>query len=72
MIAPRPIRVPLKHAQLVALAYAGTDFTFKVVREVCEERLNFAIERPAAIVHVSGLPTAAPTEAAPTRTSARM
>jgi hypothetical protein len=38
---------------------------------VCEERLNFAIERPAAIVHVAGLPTVAPSEATPTKSSAR-
>jgi hypothetical protein len=32
------------------------------VRWIAEERLNFAIERPSAICHITGLPTAAPTE----------
>lgn len=36
-----------------------SDFTFNIVRWVGEERLNLAIERPAAICHITGLPTAA-------------
>ncbi|HME78213.1 MAG TPA: hypothetical protein VKI00_21975 [Mycobacterium sp.] len=34
-----------------------------MVRVLVEERLNLAVERPAAICHVTGLPTAAPTTA---------
>jgi hypothetical protein len=50
---------------------AGTDWTSNIVRVLCEERLNFAVERPAAMVYVSGLPTAAPTEATATKTTAK-
>jgi Phage capsid family len=45
------------------IGYTGGDFTNNILRTVCEERLNFAIERPAAIWHITGLPTAAPAEA---------
>jgi len=33
----------------IRIGYAGTDFTQNVLRTVCEERLNLAVERPAAI-----------------------
>lgn len=37
--------------------YAGSDFTSNILRFVCEERLNLAVERPAAVLAISGLPT---------------
>ena len=55
-------RVAVREALTLRIGYSGTDFTDNVVRTVCEERLNFAIERPAAICHVSGLPATAPTQ----------
>lgn len=54
-------RVAVREAITVRLGYSGTDFVQNIVRTVVEERLNFAIERPAAICHVTALPTAAPT-----------
>ena len=54
-------RVAVRETLVLRMGYSGSDFTSNIVRVVCEERLNFAIERPAAICHVTGLPTAAPT-----------
>jgi hypothetical protein len=45
------------------------DFVSNIVRWVAEERLNLAVERPAAICHITGLPTAAPL--APAKTAAK-
>jgi HK97 family phage major capsid protein len=36
---------------------SGTDFTQNIVRFVAEERLVLAVERPAAVLALSGLPT---------------
>jgi hypothetical protein len=33
------------------------DFTKNLVRFVAEERLSLAVERPAAVLSISGLPT---------------
>ncbi len=55
-------RVAVREPLGIRIGYSGTDFTDNIVRTVCEERLNFAIERPAAIVHVTGLPATAPAE----------
>jgi hypothetical protein len=38
-----------------------SDFLSNILRWIAEERLNLAVERPAAICHITGLPTAAPT-----------
>jgi hypothetical protein len=46
---------------VLRMGYSGTDFTQNIIRCVCEERLNLAVERPAAILHITALPTAAPT-----------
>jgi HK97 family phage major capsid protein len=56
-------RVAVRETIVMRVGYSGTDFTDNILRSVCEERLNLAVERPAAICHVTGLPTAAPTEA---------
>ena len=44
----------------VRTGFAGTDFTDNVVRFVAEERLGCAVERPAAICVITGLPTGIP------------
>ena len=41
---------------MLRIGYSGTDFTQSIVRNVAEERLNLAVERRAAICHVTGLP----------------
>jgi HK97 family phage major capsid protein len=38
-----------------------SDFVSNILRWIAEERLNLAVDRPAAICHITGLPTAAPT-----------
>jgi hypothetical protein len=43
-------RVAVREALALRIGYAGSDFTNNIIRTVCEERLNFAVERPAAIV----------------------
>jgi HK97 family phage major capsid protein len=54
-------RVAVRETLVLRLGYSGTDFTENIIRVVCEERLNLAVERPAAICHITALPTAAPT-----------
>ena len=56
-------RVGVRESMVLRVGYSGTDFTDNVVRQVCEERLNLAVERPAAICWIKNLPTAAPTAA---------
>jgi hypothetical protein len=53
--------VAVRETLVLRMGYSGSDFTSNIVRVLCEERLNFAIERPAATRHVTALPTAAPT-----------
>jgi HK97 family phage major capsid protein len=62
-------RVAVRESLTLRIGYSGDDFTNNIVRTVCEERLNFAVERPAAIVHVTALPAVAPTET--TKTAAK-
>jgi hypothetical protein len=57
-------RVAVRETLVLRLGYSGSDFTANVIRAVCEERLNLAVERPAAICHVTALPSAAPTATA--------
>jgi hypothetical protein len=54
-------RVAVRESLVLRMGYSGTDFTDNIVRWVAEERLNVAVERPVAICHITGLPTAAPT-----------
>jgi hypothetical protein len=56
-------RVAVREPLGVRIGYSGTDFTDNVVRTVVEERLNLAVERPTAIIHVTGLPATAPATA---------
>jgi hypothetical protein len=62
-------RVAVREALTVRLGYSGTDFTDNVVRTVVEERLNLAVERPAAICHITGLPATAPAVTETTKSS---
>ena len=52
-------RVAVRETLTLRIGYAGTDFTSNIIRTVCEERLNLAVERPAAICWITGLPTVA-------------
>lgn len=38
--------------------YNGNDFSQNITRWAVEERLNLAVERPAAVLNITGLPTA--------------
>ena len=55
-------RVAVRESLVLRVGFSGDDFTNNIVRSVAEERLNVAVERPAAICHITGLPTAAPTQ----------
>jgi HK97 family phage major capsid protein len=48
--------VAVRETLILRVGYAGTDFTDNILRSVAEERLNLAVERPAAICHITGLP----------------
>jgi HK97 family phage major capsid protein len=63
-------RVAVREPLILRVGYAGTDFTQNILRSVCEERLNLAVERPAAICWIKGLPTAAPLAAPPPKKAA--
>jgi hypothetical protein len=47
-----------------------SDFLSNILRWIAEERLNLAVEGPAAIGHITGLPTAAPTGTCSSRAEA--
>jgi HK97 family phage major capsid protein len=47
------VREPLS----MRIGWANDDFTRNILRTVCEERLNNAIERPTAILHIQNLST---------------
>ena len=53
-------RVAVRESLVLRMGYSGADFTDNIVRWVAEERLNVAVERPAAICHITGLPSTAP------------
>lgn len=48
--------VVIREGLTMRIGYSGTDFTQNVLRTVAEERLNLAVERPQAIMAISGLP----------------
>jgi hypothetical protein len=39
------------------IGYAGSDFTQNIVRFIAEERIALAVERPSAVLEITGLPT---------------
>lgn len=51
-------RVHMRESLFVRWGYSGSDFTNNIVRYVGEERLALAVERPAAVLALSGLPVA--------------
>jgi hypothetical protein len=56
-------RVVVRESIVTRIGYSGTDFVQNIVRLLSEERLTQTIERPQAILKITGLPTAAPTVA---------
>jgi hypothetical protein len=58
-------RVAVRETLVMRMGYGviggQSDWISNVVRWLAEERLNVAVERPAAICWITGLPTAAPT-----------
>jgi HK97 family phage major capsid protein len=58
-------RVAVREPLIMRVGYGvvsgQSDFLSNILRWIAEERLNLAVERPAAICHITGLPTAAPT-----------
>ncbi|KZS61224.1 phage major capsid protein [Mycobacterium pseudokansasii] len=51
-------RIYYREGLSLLMGYSGNDFTSNIVRFVAEERLNLAVERPSAILHITGLPEA--------------
>jgi HK97 family phage major capsid protein len=47
------VREPLN----LRVGYDGTDFSHNIVRTIAEERITLAVERPAAVCSITGLPT---------------
>jgi hypothetical protein len=56
-------RAVVREPIITRIGYAGTDFTQNIVRFLSEERITQTIERPQAILKLTGLPTTAPTAA---------
>jgi hypothetical protein len=50
-------RVLVREPLNLRVGYANDDFTKNIVRTVGEERLALSVERPAAVLSVTGLPT---------------
>lgn len=50
-------RVLVREVIAMRVGWSGTDFTDNLVRFVVEERLALAVERPPAVLSISGLPT---------------
>ena len=57
------VREPLIMRVGYGVVSGQDDFLSNILSWIAEERLNLAVERPAAICHITGLPTAAPTTA---------
>jgi hypothetical protein len=66
-------RVAAREPVTLRIGYANDDLVRNILRYVGEERLNLAVERPAAICSITGLPTAAPltAESAPAKPAAK-
>lgn len=41
----------------IRIGYDGNDFTHNILRSIAEERLTLAVERPSAVLSLTGLPT---------------
>jgi hypothetical protein len=51
-------RVLVREPLGVRVGFAGDDFTRNIVRYVGEERIALAVERPEAVLEITGLPSA--------------
>jgi len=60
-------RAVVREPIVTRIGFSGTDFVQNVVRFLSEERLTQTIERPQAILKLTGLPTTAPTATASTK-----
>jgi hypothetical protein len=50
-------RVYASESLVLRMGWANGDFVKNVVRFVAEERIGLAVERPAAALQITGLPT---------------
>jgi HK97 family phage major capsid protein len=50
-------RVAVRETLGLRIGYSNDDFTRNIVRTVAEERLALCVERPSAVLHLTGLPT---------------
>jgi HK97 family phage major capsid protein len=48
-------RMIVREPLAVRMGVSGDDFVRNIVRYVCEERCFFAVERPSAVLHLTGL-----------------
>ena len=66
-------RVAVREPLTLRIGYANDDLVRNILRYVGEERLNLAVERPAAICSITGQPTAASltAESAPAKPAAK-
>jgi len=54
-------RLAVREPMSLRIGYSGTDFVQNVLRCVAEIREVLTIERPAAVLHITALPTLAAT-----------
>jgi hypothetical protein len=50
-------RLAVRETLALRIGYSGTDFVQNILRYVCEERCVLTVERPAAVLHITTLPT---------------
>lgn len=50
----------VREALSMRIGWSGTDFVQNILRSVAEERIQLAVERPTAIMQITGLPTGLP------------
>jgi hypothetical protein len=50
-------RLAVREVLALRIGYSGTDFVSNVLRYICEERCVLTVERPAAVLHITTLPT---------------
>jgi hypothetical protein len=55
-------RLAVRETLALRIGYSGTDFVQNVLRYVAEERCVLTVERPAAVLHITTLPTVLATE----------
>ncbi|MBF9325926.1 phage major capsid protein [Mycobacteroides chelonae] len=50
-------RALVREPMSIRIGYDGNDFTHNILRSIAEERLTLAVERPSAVLSLTGLPT---------------